>query len=107
MSTPDLDDFRRHACGYWESVDAGDVRAANARSDAAEVVANGWPEPDRTKALADLMNDEDTRVRYAAAACAGPSNEEAESTLAALAGESTGLVAPTAKLLLSQWQAGR
>ena len=106
MKVSGVEDFRRHAREYWESVADGDARAATAHTDAAERVAGAWPEPLRREVLAALMDDEDRRVRYAAAALAGPGNK-AEAVLAALASGPTGLVAPTAKMLLAQWRARR
>lgn len=103
MDVDGVEQFRRHACGYWEAIDGGDAESATGHTTAAEAIAGGWPEPARGQSLAALMDDADSRVRYAAAACSGP-GERAEATLADLADEPTGLIAPTAKLLLMQWR---
>ena len=95
------DEFRSHAIGFWDEIQAGDSRRADAHTAALERLVTATTDaPDH---LSVMLHDTDDRVRYAAAASAGAANDEARDVLAALAERPDGLIAPTARLLLAQW----
>ncbi len=95
------DEFRSRAIGYWEAVEVGSSNEASAHTNALEVLVGSWD--DAQEALVWLLRDPDERVRYAAAASLGPTHRSAAEVLATLAENPTGLIAPTARLLLAQW----
>lgn len=97
------DEFRSHAIGYWDEIQSGDSRRANAHTAALDRLVRGTADADDD--LSALLHDPDERVRYAAAASLGAAQEAAREVLAALAENPNGLIAPTARLLLAQWEA--
>lgn len=103
MSSPRVDDFRRHAVEYWHAIEEADSEAATRETDAADAIVGAWRAGGHAEAcLRPLLTEPDRRIRYAAASYIGVNDTEARKTLQELAAEETGLVAPTARLLLMQ-----
>lgn len=101
METPPLDDFRRHAVRYWHAMEEADSDAGDKATEATDTIVAAWRMAGEAEALLrPMLGDPDRRIRYAAAAYIGVHDPEARMTLQELAAETTGLVAPTARLLL-------
>ncbi len=98
------DDFRSHALDYWQEVSGGASRRATAHSAALEAIVDQWRAAGtHTEKLRSLLADPAAEVRYAAAASLGGTVLTAVEELRRLADDSTGRIAPTARLLLAQW----
>lgn len=101
---PTIDEFRVRALGYWQQVAAGDSRKATRETRASEAIVDAWKTAGvEREFLMPLLSDPSEEVRYAAAALLGPGSPDALNELRALAETASGLIAPTAKLLLRTW----
>jgi len=111
MSNDDVEAARARfvatATGYWSAVRERDSRRATAQTEVGDRIVQEWAARGRAvELLGSLLTDSSPEVRYAAAAhllhrggagVAVPVLEDLERN-------PTGLVAPTARLLLMQWR---
>jgi hypothetical protein len=93
--------FRETALAYWVSVRAGDADAATEQTSKGDAIVQEWARIGReAELLKPLLGDAESEVRFAAASHLLDSDPEAVSVLEDLAGDSLGLIAPTARLRL-------
>ena len=103
VSTPNIDEYVDCALQFWDALARKGAKAANRISARSGRIVKSWEAAgDTVHKLEPLLTHDSEAVRYAAAAdlFTRTRSVRAADTLRALSGNGSGLIAPTARLLL-------